>query len=51
MGKGHFFAIDGAVEGLGSLLSDPAAGDKTLEYGGHKKCAFWRWKDKKETCS
>lgn len=35
MGKGHFFAIDGTVEGLGSLLTDPTTGDKTLEDGGH----------------
>jgi hypothetical protein len=41
MGKCHFFAIDGAVEGLSRLLADPAAGDKTLENGGHKGYAHW----------
>jgi hypothetical protein len=35
MGKGHFLAIDGAVEGLAGLLTDPTVGDKTLENGGH----------------
>ena len=35
MGRSHFFAIDGTVEGLGGLLADPTAGDKTLENGGH----------------
>jgi hypothetical protein len=35
MRKCDFFTVDGTVEGLGSLLTRPAAGDKTLENGGH----------------
>ena len=47
MGKGHFFAIDGAVQCLCCLLTDPTAGDKTLENVGHMWCALWRWKKRR----
>jgi hypothetical protein len=35
MRKSHLCAIDGAVERLCGLGTDPTAGDKTLENGGH----------------
>jgi hypothetical protein len=47
MGKSHFLAIDGAVKGLCCLLTDPAAGDKTLEDGGHLKRSHAGLKDQK----
>jgi hypothetical protein len=35
MGESHFFAMDGAVKGLCRLLTDPAAGNKTLKNSCH----------------